>query len=84
MSSDAFTEPPRGLSAGKQHRRVFLLRSQANGEWLVMAEGSNETHTFSNRSLALGYAGLWASAHAPSQLIEKGADGSVATVREYD
>lgn len=68
----------------KCHRRLFVLRRLPDRDWLVTAEGSAEQHVFANRGLAIGYAGLWASANAPSQLIERCEDGSLATLREFD
>lgn len=68
----------------KQQRRLFLLRHLPEGGWLVAAEGTGDRHRFVNRALALGYAGLWASAHPPSQLVERRADGTLSTLAEYD
>jgi hypothetical protein len=68
----------------KGFRRLFVLQALADGQWLVTGEGSAEEHRFGDRGLALGYAGLWASANAPSQLVERRADGTLGTLKEYD
>jgi hypothetical protein len=68
----------------RRFRRLFVLHALPGGEWLVTAEGMSERHVFAHRPLALGYAGLWASANAPSQLVERRADGTLGTLREYD
>jgi hypothetical protein len=65
-------------------RRLFVVRALGDGTWLVTAEGSSERHLFANRGLAAGYAGLWASANAPSQLIECRTDGTLGTLKEFD
>jgi hypothetical protein len=70
--------------ATRRFRRLFVLHALPGGEWLVTAEGAAERHVFAHRTLALGYAGLWASAHPPSQLVERRADGTLGTLREYD
>lgn len=67
-----------------RQRRLFVLRGRADGQWLVAAEGASDGHVFADRSLALGYAGLWASANPPSQLVETRPDGTVGTLGEYD
>ncbi len=72
--------PPRA----KRQRRLFVLHHLPDGEWLVAAEGSDDRHLFANRALALGYAGLWASANPPSQLVERRADGSLGLLKECD
>jgi hypothetical protein len=66
------------------HRRLFVLRAAGDGRWLVTAEAATEEHAFDDRGLALAYAGLWAAANPPSQLVERRSDGTVATVGEYD
>jgi hypothetical protein len=68
----------------KGYRRLFVLHELTDGHWLVTAEGATDEHRFGDRGLALGYAGLWASANAPSQLIERRADGTLGTLKEYD
>ncbi len=79
MPNDAL--PP---SSPVTQRRLFVVRALADGTWMVTAEGSTEEHQFANRGLAVGYAGLWASANAPSQLIECRADGTLGALKEFD
>ncbi len=72
------------VPANRRPRRLFVLRYLEGGEWLVAAEGASDRHVFADRSLAVGYAGLWASANPPSQLVETRSDGTVGTLGEYD
>ncbi len=65
-------------------RRLFVIQGNPDGSWQVTGEGSTERPEFASRDLAIGYAGLWASTHAPSQLVERRLDGTIATLKEYD
>jgi hypothetical protein len=76
--------PPERPPFSSVHRRLFLLQTTSDARWLVTAEAATEEHAFADRGLALAYAGLWAAANAPSQLVERRSDGTVATVGEYD
>jgi hypothetical protein len=76
---------PRPFSVSQPRiRRLFVLQGMPDGTWQVVAEGSEERSSFAGRDLALGYAGLWASTNAPSQLVERRFDGTIATLKEYD
>jgi hypothetical protein len=68
----------------KSRRRMFVVRHQNSTEWIVTAEACGEAHVFESKSLAFAYAGLWASANAPSRLLERMTDGELQTIREFD
>jgi hypothetical protein len=78
------TEPLAYSSTPNRFRRLFVIQGMPDGSWQVIAEGSTERPLFATRDLAISYAGLWASTHAPSQLVERRLDGTVATLKEYD
>ena len=78
------THSPAPSSIPPRFRRLFVIQGNPDGSWHVVGEGSTERHQFASRDLALGYAGLWASTHAPSQLVERRVDGTIATLKEYD
>jgi len=67
----------------KQPRRVFVVLPAKDGAWIVAAEGG-ERLEFSSKDLAIGYAGLWAAANPPSQVLVRDSDGRIDFWREYD
>jgi hypothetical protein len=67
----------------KTQRRVFVVLPSQDGVWIVSAEGG-ERLEFATKDLAVGYAGLWAAANAPSQVLVRDSDGGIEFWREYD
>jgi hypothetical protein len=78
------TDPLASSITPNRFRRLFVIQGNPDGSWQVTGEGSTERPEFASRELAIGYAGLWASTHAPSQLVERRVDGTIATLKEYD
>jgi hypothetical protein len=78
------TDPLAYSVSPNRFRRLFVIQGNPDGSWQVTGEGSTERPEFASRDLAIGYAGLWASTHAPSQLVERRVDGTIATLKEYD
>jgi len=78
------TDPYAPTATPNRFRRLFVIQGNPDGSWQVTGEGSTERPLFASRDLAIGYAGLWASTHAPSQLVERRVDGTIATLKEYD